>query len=198
MQLTQDFLSLKHCIFILKEEGLRHLSIVAILALMTAPVFGQARNKGLIGSSMDKADQGYYGMSGCGLGSVLFGESENRGGQILAATTNGFYSNHTFGMSSGTSNCVPEKSAKTAQIKKNVDMFVAANREALANDIVKSNGETIVTISNIMGCTDASYLGAKLQSRYEDIFNAKEDIAVSDNMFNTVTSDRYLLENCKL
>lgn len=168
------------------------------MALLTAPAFGQAKNKGLIGDSVEKSGTGYYGMSGCGLGSVLFGESENRGGQILAATTNGLYSNHTFGMSSGTSNCVPEKSATTAQIKKNVDMFVAANREALANDIVKSNGETIVTISNIMGCKDSDYLGAKLQSRYETIFDSKDDLKVSDNMFETVTSDRYLVENCKL
>ncbi|WP_408097652.1 DUF3015 family protein [Peredibacter sp. HCB2-198] len=156
------------------------------------------KNKGLIGSAVDKADAGYYGMAGCGLGSVLFGESESRGGQILAATTNSTYGNNTFGMSSGTSNCVQEKSATSAEVKKNMDKFIAANREALANDIAKSNGETIVTMSNIMGCKDSAYLGSKLQSRYESIFDSKEDIKVSDNMYNTVTSDRYLVENCKL
>lgn len=157
------------------------------------------KNTGLIGSSVDQSNQSAaYGMAGCGLGSVLFGETESRGGQILAATTNGFYFNGTFGMSSGTSNCVPERSDSSAAVKKNMDMFVAANREALANDIAKSNGETIVTMSNIMGCKDSAYLGAKLQSRYESIFDSKEDMKVSDNMYNTVTSDRYLVENCKL
>ena len=157
------------------------------------------KNTGLIGSSVDQSSQSAaYGMAGCGLGSVLFGETESRGGQILAATTNGIYGNGTFGMSSGTSNCVPDRSASSAAVKKNMDMFVAANREALANDIAKSNGETIVTMSNIMGCNDSAYLGAKLQSRYESIFDSKEDMKVSDNMYNTVTSDRYLVENCKL
>jgi hypothetical protein len=164
-------------------------------------VFSQSarkKNKGVIGHSFEKNSQGYYGMAGCGLGSVLFGESENQGGQILAATTNGLYSNHTFAMSSGTSNCVPDKSSSRAELKKNMNMFIAANRVSLANDVAKSNGETIIAISNIMGCSDTTYLGAKLQSRYEKIFNSKDDETVSDNMFNTVSSDRYLIENCQL
>jgi Protein of unknown function (DUF3015) len=156
------------------------------------------KHTGLIGHSVDKADAGYYGMAGCGLGSVLFGESESRGGQILAATTNGVYSNNTFGMSSGTSNCVPEKAAHAAEVKKNMDLFIAANREALANDVVKSNGDTLTAMSEIIGCKDSAYLGAKLQSRYETIFKSKVDQDVSNNMFETVTHDRYLVENCKL
>ena len=157
----------------------------------------QKKYTGLIGHALDKANNAPYGMSGCGLGSVLFGETENRGGQILAATTNGVYSNNTFGMSSGTSNCVPD-AAKTAEMKKNMEMFVAANKEALANDIAKSSGETIVTLGNIMGCKDSNYLGSKLQSRYETIFSTKEEKTVANNVYNTVVNDRYLIENCKL
>ena len=173
---------------------------VVVLALLTiAPAHAnKPANKGLIGHAVEPAGQGYYGMAGCGLGSVLFGETDHRGGQVLAATTNGIYSNHTFGVSSGTSNCVPEKSAHRAQIKKNVELFVAANREALANDIVKSNGETIFAVGEIIGCKDTNYLGAKLQSRYQDIFNSKQDVAVAENMWTTVSTDRYLIENCKL
>lgn len=175
--------------------------VVVIAACVSMTAFAQEakKNTGLIGSSVDKGGQSdAYGMGGCGLGSVLFGETESRGGQILAATTNGIYGNGTFGMSSGTSNCVPDNSASSAAMRKNMDMFVTANRESLANDIAKSNGETIVAISNIMGCKDSAYLGAKLQSRYETIFSSKEDATVSDNMFNTVSTDRYLVENCKL
>lgn len=173
--------------------------VIAACVSMTAFAQGAKKNTGLIGSSVDKGGQSAaYGMGGCGLGSVLFGETESRGGQILAATTNGIYGNGTFGMSSGTSNCVPDSGANSAAMRKNMDMFVSANRESLANDIAKSNGETIVAISNIMGCKDSAYLGAKLQSRYETIFSSKEDATVSDNMFNTVTNDRYLVENCKL
>lgn len=173
--------------------------VIAACVSMTAFAQGAKKNTGVIGSSVDKGSQSAaYGMAGCGLGSVLFGETESRGGQVLAATTNGIYGNGTFGMSSGTSNCVPDNSASSAAMRKNMDMFVAANRQSLANDIAKSNGETIVAISNIMGCKDSAYLGAKLQSRYETIFSSKEDATVSDNMFNTVSTDRYLVENCKL
>jgi hypothetical protein len=180
---------------------LKRLLVVVIAASFSMTAFAQAakKNTGLIGSSMDQGSQtAAYGMAGCGLGSVLFGETESRPGQILASTTNGIYGNGTFAMSSGTSNCVPENSASTAQMRKNMELFVTANRESLANDIAKSNGETITAISNIMGCKDSSYLGAKLQSRYETIFAEKESSVVSDKMVNTVASDRYLLENCKL
>lgn len=157
------------------------------------------KNLGLIGKAVDKeAQSANYGMAGCGLGSVLFGESESKLGQVLAVTTNDYASNNSFGMSSGTSNCIPEKAEHTAQVKKNMEMFVAANKEALANDIVKSQGETIVSISEIMGCRDVNYLGATLQSRYETIFDSKKEAQIADNMFSTVSSDRYLLENCKL
>ena len=160
---------------------------------------GEKRKTGLIGEKVNpKNQEANWGMAGCGLGSVLFGESESRGGQVLAVTTNGTYWNNTFAMSSGTSNCVPEESETTAQLKKNMEIFVAANREALANDIAKSNGETISTLSGMMGCKDETYLGAKLQTRYERIFASNENAAVSETMFNTVASDRYLVENCKL
>jgi len=158
--------------------------------------FAQTKHKGLIGAQVEQNEQGYFGMAGCGFGSILFGESENKTSQILASTTN--VSNNTFGMSTGSSNCIPEKAETTAEIKKNIEKFVVANREALANDIVKSNGETVVAISEILGCNDSNYLGSKLQSRYETIFNTKNDLTVANNMWNTVSTDRYLVENCKL
>ncbi|MGE3609900.1 MAG: DUF3015 family protein [Bacteriovoracaceae bacterium] len=179
----------------------RWIVVAAIVSVSALAQTGKAptKNKGLIGNAVEAQEQvpGAYGMSGCGLGSVLFGEAESKVGQVLAVTTNNYASNNTFGISSGTSNCVPDK-AHTAQVRKNMQLFVTANREALANDIVKSQGETIASISEIMGCKDVNYLGATLQSRYETIFNSKEDVKVADNMFNTVSSDRYLLESCKL
>lgn len=174
-------------------------AFVLLVILSVGVAHAQEKKKtGLIGHSVEKSNNAAWGMAGCGLGSVLFGESENRGGQILAATTNDIYSTNTFAMSSGTSNCVPEQGTTTAQLKKNMEMFVSANREALANDIAKSNGETIVTLGDMMGCNDNKYLGTKLQSRYENIFNSKEEKTVADNMYNTVAGDRYLIENCKL
>jgi hypothetical protein len=175
------------------------MSLIAIvIGLLTMTAFAQTKNKGLIGQQVEQKEHGYYGMSGCGLGSILFGESENKVSQVLSAITNDIYSNNTFGMSSGTSNCIPEKGTSSAAVKMNVEKFVVANREALANDIVKSNGETVVAMSEILGCKDSEYLSTKLQSRYETIFNTKNDTTVANNMWNTVSTDRYLVENCKL
>jgi hypothetical protein len=175
---------------------LKRLLIFTLLATM--PVAFAQKNKGLIGDYVDKSEKSYYGMSGCGLGSVLFGESDNRGAQLLSSTTNGIYSNNTFGMSSGTSNCVPDKSAKTAEVKKNMNMFISANKEALANDIVKQDGETIIALSEIVGCNDTKYLGTKLQSRYAAIYSNNDPKTVTDNMYNVIATDGYLVENCKL
>src|SRR3954469_2639303 len=48
----------------------------------------------------------WYGMAGCGLGSLIFGPVNSPGAQILAATTNSTFGSQTFGITSGTSNCV--------------------------------------------------------------------------------------------
>jgi len=47
-----------------------------------------------------------YGMAGCGLGSIAFGNDQTMFKQVLAATTNGTFGTQTFGITSGTSNCV--------------------------------------------------------------------------------------------
>src|SRR3954464_7446787 len=46
-----------------------------------------------------------YGTAGCGLGSLVFGDQKGAI-QILAATTNTTFGTQTFGITTGTSNCV--------------------------------------------------------------------------------------------
>ncbi len=188
---------MRHSTAIAFALALAATSAVAQTAPTAPAATARPKNKGLIGHSMDKDGQGgFYGMAGCGLGAVLFGETESRLGQILAATTNGLYGNQTFGMSSGTSQCVPEKGESSASVRRNMELFVVTNREALANDVVKSQGETILAVSEIMGCKDSEYLGAKLQSRYEQIFEPAAHADVAGRMVDTVLTDRYLFENC--
>src|SRR5262245_3666530 len=47
-----------------------------------------------------------YGMAGCGLGSLLFGKDNTKLMQVLAGIINATGGSQTFGISSGTSNCV--------------------------------------------------------------------------------------------
>src|SRR3989449_4992044 len=104
-----------------------------------------------------------YGLAGCGLGSMLFGDQKGMI-QILAATTNGFLWTQTFGITSGTSNCVESAGTSGART------FIEGNREALAKDAARGSGETITTLSAIAGCKDAKAVGAVLQKRFAQLF----------------------------
>jgi hypothetical protein len=128
-----------------------------------------------------------YGAAGCGLGSMII----SSGGivQIFAATTNGTSANQTFGITSGTSNCDDSEAASGS-----ARVFVEANRAALSKDIARGNGETIVGLSAIAGCSDSKAVGAVLQHNFTAIFpNASvSDEAVTDTIMGTLKSDASL------
>jgi hypothetical protein len=105
-----------------------------------------------------------YGLAGCGLGSMLFGKQTGMV-QVLAATTNGSFGSQTFGISSGTSNCT-----NTGGGAPSAKAFVETNREALAKDISRGQGETISSLSSLAGCADSKRVGAVLQSDFGKIF----------------------------
>ena len=110
-----------------------------------------------------QAMAGGYGTAGCGLGSMIFG-SEKGMVQIFAATTNGTFGNQTFGISSGTLNCGGGGAAPT------IKAFIEANREMLANDISRGQGETLTNLTQLMGCTKTQEVGPALQKNYQKIF----------------------------
>ncbi|HEU4405079.1 MAG TPA: DUF3015 family protein [Polyangiaceae bacterium] len=129
-----------------------------------------------------------YGTAGCGLGSILFGAKPGIV-QIFAATTNATSATQTFGITSGTSNCVDaEGGANSAKA------FVETNREALAKDIARGSGETISSLSSLAGCGNDKAVGAKLQKSYKKIFpNARVSSgAVGDSVITTLKSDATL------
>jgi hypothetical protein len=134
---------------------------------------------------------GVYGTAGCGLGSLVFG---NQAGavQILAATTNGISANQTFGITTGTSNCGP---GLVAMGTKN---FVEANREVLAKDMSRGQGETIGALTVMAGCADSRAVGAALQSNFDKIFPSEQ--ATSDDvakaLLETLGADKSL--GCQL
>ena len=105
---------------------------------------------------------GRYGVAGCGLGSLAFGDQQG-GIQILAATLNGT-GIQTFGITTGTSNCGP---GLFAMGTKN---FVEANREAVAKDISRGEGEAIGALTVINACPDSHKVGAALKKNFAQIF----------------------------
>jgi len=123
------------------------------------------------GMSDAEAHEVPYGPAGCGLGHMIVG---NKSGftQLLAATTNGYFGFQAFGITTGTLDCDVSGGDGSAMI------FIEANREAVAKDISRGSGETIVSLAEIASCEDSDTLGTYLQSRFDTIF---PDAAVSDH-----------------
>ena len=145
----------------------------------------------LLGVGVRDAEADPYGTAGCGLGSVIFGGASGFV-QVFAATTNVTFFTQTFGISSGTSNCV-----NVAPSAASAKAFIETNREAMAKDISRGSGETIASLSTVAGCSDAQAVGAILQRQFKSIFPSEKvpDAAVSSAVIQTLRSHKQL--RCK-
>jgi len=121
--------------------------LFSVIAILGFAGVAQAAGKGV-------------GPAGCGLGNMLFGKDT----QILAATTNGTSASQMFGITSGTSGCEDKKGMAK------LDSFVEANKVALSNDVARGNGETVASVSRILGCQSAEAVSSTLKQNYQVIF----------------------------
>ena len=151
--------------------------LVIALAVLLSASTTLAAGEGLKGS-------GQYGAAGCGLGSLVFGNQPGAV-QILAATTNGTFGSQTFGITTGTSNCGP---GMFAMGTKN---FVEANREALAKDAARGQGDAVGAIAWINGCKDVQGVGAALQRNFGTIFPSEKatDDQVTQALLRTLQAN---------
>ncbi len=158
---------------------MRRLVLIAALLVSTTALAGDTASA-LRGG-------GAYGAAGCGLGSMAFG-SQPGAIQILAATTNGTFASQTFGITTGTSNC---GSGAMASGTRN---FVEANREVLAKDMSRGQGETIGALTWMAGCGDSHAVGAALQSRYSTIIPNEQASSqeIADKLLETLKADKSL------
>ncbi|HXH73967.1 MAG TPA: DUF3015 family protein [Bacteriovoracaceae bacterium] len=146
---------------------MKKLLLVLTLALMTSSAFAAK-----------------YGSAGCGLGSMIFEGDQTWWKQVFAATSNGI-GMQTIAISLGTSNCDSPAPLKVGQ----TEAYVEANKVALANDIARGNGETIVGLSKVYGCNNSEEFGRALKSNYSSIFvsDAVSSKEITHNI-NTVAS----------
>jgi hypothetical protein len=140
------------------------LAAAAWIAAGATPASAQTPLAGATGTAAANTNIAGFGMAGCGLGSMLFGKQPGMI-QILAATTNGTFGSQTFGISTGTSNCT-DTSPGPATSK----AFIEGNRDAVAKDISRGQGETIASLTTLAGCQDSKQVGAVLQSDFALIF----------------------------
>jgi hypothetical protein len=111
--------------------------------------------------------QAPYGRAGCGLGSIII--KDNGIMQIFAATTNGTSGNQTFGITSGTSNCV-EDGVVTANREQ--EAFVEENMAYLRRDMATGGGEYLAAFGDLLGCeeTVGPALGTFAKDHYDTVF----------------------------
>jgi hypothetical protein len=94
-----------------------------------------------------------YGMAGCGLGAMIFGNDQGTANQVIAATTNGTFANQTFGISSGTSNCV---SGGVVKAEREQAAFAEVNFQDLKGNMAAGGGEYLATFATLLGCEDSA------------------------------------------
>ncbi|HXN07209.1 MAG TPA: DUF3015 family protein [Nitrospiria bacterium] len=152
----------------MKKVSAIAVSLFAVF-FVTSPAFSKEASDGM---------KHTYGTAGCGLGSMVFG-NEPGAVQVFAATTNGTFGTQTFGITTGTSNC--GKGLINASETSHLAQFVENNMDNLAKDIAKGNGESLNTLAELSGLTEAQKpaVFAKLQANFSNIFTS-ENVQVSE------------------
>lgn len=132
-----------------------------------------------------------YGTAGCGLGSIAFGDKPGAI-QIVAATLNGTLGSQTFGITSGTSNCVDDNARNDASL------FIEVNRVALMTDASRGQGETLNNLSSLVGCSDSHAFGKAMQKNYQNIFGNDKATSsdVDHSIRQTIKNDKLLTQTC--
>lgn len=142
---------------------MRLLSMLIAIAMLGSGFMAEAQQKKRkkTKSLHDQFTGQGYGMAGCGLGSIVFGEAPGMI-QIFAATTNG-YGGQTFAISSGTSNCGESgKAEETAS-------YIQNNKVALENDLARGQGETLVGLAQMIECEKSTF-ATDMKSEYTNMF----------------------------
>ncbi len=108
---------------------------------------------------------------GCGLGTMIFEGQDGVLSQTLAVTTNGFFANNLFGITSGTVGC---EAPEGLVLIERLNIFVAGNMDNLAKDIAAGNGETLNTLAELMDISVAerTELFSNLRSNFTTIYGS--------------------------
>ena len=117
-----------------------------------------------------------YGMAGCGLGALLFGNDNTILMQVLAATTNGI-GVQTFGITSGTSNCT---AGGVVKAEREQAAFAEVNFQDLKRNMAAGGGEFLLSFSTLLGCEESvkPVFFKMAQDKYEAILPTEKSGAI--------------------
>jgi hypothetical protein len=109
-----------------------------------------------------------WGMAGCSIWNYVIKDKE-MGPQIgVWALEHFVFGIQTFGITSGTSNCV-EGGGKSA-MNNEQEVFVTVNLSDLQREAAQGKGQHLDTLAEIFGCSDKEGFAHMSQNRYEAIF----------------------------
>ena len=155
-----------------------------------------------------------YGTAGCGLGSIAYGAKPGMV-QAIASILN-ITGMQSFGISSGTSNCIEkpgsgeeqdgEKEQKKHKKKKNTGSvpeqtdFIANNLNTLKRDAAQGYGDALAALASILGCDVKVYpqLTRRLQVAHAKVFGTEDAAKVLAAIKDQVAAQPSLSEACDI
>lgn len=167
---------------------------VAVVVTLGLASSVEAKSKKKSFMSKSAGTKGSYGMAGCGLGSILFKEKNDKMSQILAATTNGTSGNQTFGITTGTLECTDDGTMSFSQMKQN---FMEANQDKLIAEMAQGNGEYLTVLAAFYGCrgSKAADFGALTQRNFDAVVGAANHVEMMKSVDSMVAKSA-LANNC--
>lgn len=149
------------------------------VALLITPTMAHAQRK--------------YGMAGCGLGSVVMGP---KGSQISAYTTNGTSGTQLYGITTGTSNCQPDRRGAMSEAQ---ESFMFSNYATLSKEMAQGSGTTLAGLAHVLGCgeTDQAAFNKVAQTEHRKIFSSPGAVAALETLKESIVQNESLAQNCK-
>jgi len=137
-----------------------------------------------------------YGMSGCGLGSLIIKENKMVP-QIFAAILNDLIGSKTSTITTGTSNC---SQSGVVNKDKEQEVFVHLNYDSLEKEMATGNGEKLNTLASLFGCSDPSDFNKMAKTNYKNLFKDADENP--SNLLSAIRSEfdknTILKNSCKL
>lgn len=151
-----------------------------------------------LSSSAGVMAAGENNVGSCGWGSKLFAGQSGIFPQALAGITNGLLGNQTFAISSGTSGCTQDGAVSSSW---QTALFIDGNKEKLARDISRGQGETLDSLAKLLGVSDNDkahlYLTARqnfdrifpsAQASTDDILQGFQQVLAQDDTLKVYTA----------
>lgn len=143
----------------------------------------------VLGTSFANA-AGQYGMAGCGVGALVFGDEPGKV-QIVAGILNNLISPQTSAITSGTSNCYEDYGRAAT------DMYIETNKVALQADVARGQGEALAGLLTMWNCNNASQIGSTLQKNYGQIFATSAVAEIKGSIQSTIKNTEAVAASCQ-